>query len=73
MLLLFDIDGTLLRRAAGEHAQAMHATPSELWGVDTTGVKVPTGGRTDPEIVRTLLAGAGVDDARIDERIGELV
>ena len=73
MLPLFDIDGTLLMRAAGEHAQAMHATTSELWGVDTTGVKVPTGGRTDPEIVRTLLSGAGVDDARIDERIGDLV
>lgn len=73
MLLLFDIDGTLLMRAAAEHAQAMHETTSELWGVDTTAVKVPTGGRTDPEIVRTLLAGAGVSDARIDERIGELV
>jgi phosphoglycolate phosphatase len=73
VLLLFDIDGTLLMRAAAEHAQAMHETTSDIWGVDTSGVKVPTGGRTDPEIVRTLLAGAGVDDARIDERIGELV
>ena len=73
MLLLFDIDGTLLMRAAAEHAQAMHETTSDLWGVDTRPVKVPTGGRTDPEIVRTLLAGVGVEDARIDERIGELV
>ncbi len=73
MLLLFDIDGTLLMRAAAEHAQAMHQTTSDLWGVDTSAVKVPTGGRTDPEIVRTLLAGAGVEDARIDELIGELV
>ena len=73
MLLLFDIDGTLLMRAAAEHAQAMHETTAELWGVDTRGVKVPTGGRTDPEIVRALLRGAGVDDPRIDERIGEMV
>ena len=73
MLLLFDIDGTLLLRAAAEHAAAMHETTGELWGVDTRGVQVPTGGRTDPEIVRALLRGAGVEDSRIDERIGELV
>lgn len=73
MLLLFDIDGTLLMRAASEHAQAMHETAGELWGVDTRGVKVPTGGRTDPEIIRALLRGAGVEDSRIDERIGEMV
>lgn len=73
MLLLFDIDGTLLMRAASEHAQAMHETTGELWGVDTRGVKVPTGGRTDPEIIRALLRGAGVEDSRIDERIGEMV
>ena len=70
MLLLFDIDGTLLMRAAAEHAQAMHETTRELWGVDTSEVKVPTGGRTDPEIVRTLLAGVGVEDAQIEESAG---
>lgn len=73
MLLLFDIDGTLLQRAAGEHAAAMHETTMELWGVDTRQARVPVGGRTDPEIVRALLRETGVPDERIDERIGELV
>ena len=73
MLLLFDIDGTLLQRAAGEHAAAMHETTMELWGVDTRQARVPVGGRTDPEIVRALLRKTGVPDERIDERIGELV
>ena len=73
MLLLFDIDGTLLQRASLEHAAAMHETTMDLWGVDTREARVPVGGRTDPAIVRDLLRATGVTDDRIDARIGELV
>ncbi len=67
-LLLFDIDGTLLLRAARAHGDAIRAALHAVHGVDTSGVRVDTAGRTDPEICRVLLLGAGVSATRIDER-----
>jgi phosphoglycolate phosphatase-like HAD superfamily hydrolase len=67
-LLLFDIDGTLLLRAAREHGEAMRAALHAVHGVDTSGVRVETAGRTDPEICRALLLACGVSAARIAER-----
>jgi phosphoglycolate phosphatase len=71
VLLLFDIDGTLLQNASGEHATALRQAAQEVHGVDTTtnsrrGPEVA--GRTDSEIARILLRGAGVSDDRIDAR-----
>jgi len=68
LLLLFDIDGTLLLRAASEHAAAIRHALHAVHGVDTSGVRVETAGRTDPEICRALLLGAGVSAERIAER-----
>ena len=59
MLLLFDIDGTLLIRGAREHALALHDAIEEIWDVDLREVRVETGGRTDPEIAREILVAAG--------------
>lgn len=69
MLLLFDIDGTLLIRGAHEHALALHDAIEQTWGVDLRGVRVETGGRTDPDIARDILMRGGVGSAHIDERI----
>ena len=69
MLLLFDIDGTLLIRGAWEHALALHDAIEELWGVDLREVRVQTGGRTDPDIAREILVLGGVDAAHIDARM----
>ena len=55
MLLLFDIDGTLLIRGAREHAMALHDAIEEVWSVDLREVRVETGGRTDPDIAREIL------------------
>lgn len=70
MLLLFDIDGTLLRGATAAHAQALHAALLSVHGVDAA--RVPTtlspAGRTDGEIARAILLAAGVEAAQIDER-----
>ncbi len=68
VLLLFDIDGTLLLRAAREHGEAIREALHTVHGVDTSGVRVETAGRTDPEICRALLLGAGVSAERIGER-----
>jgi phosphoglycolate phosphatase len=69
VLLLFDIDGTLLTRAAEAHRQAVHEALRIVHGVDADALApVKTAGRTDGEIARLLLLGAGVSAQRIDER-----
>jgi len=68
LLLLFDIDGTLLQRASVEHALALREGAGEVHGVDVLEVAgVEYAGRTDRAIVRDLLAAAGVEDVRWDE------
>ena len=65
-LLLFDIDGTLLRGATSEHVAALHAALHEVHGIDADGVPVDPGGRTDPEIARLILLQRGISAERID-------
>jgi phosphoglycolate phosphatase len=72
LLLLFDIDGTLLRRASREHAAALHEAMHEVYGVQTDGIKVDAAGRTDLEIARSTLLKAGVSALRIDDRLSDL-
>jgi phosphoglycolate phosphatase len=70
MLLLFDIDGTLLDRAAGAHRDALHEALHDVHGVDAQNLRdlISPAGRTDGEIARALLLGAGISAHRIDER-----
>ncbi len=72
LLLLFDIDGTLLQRAAREHAAALHEAIHAVYGVDASSAKVEAAGRTDLEIARAKLLLVGVSAARIDERLDAL-
>jgi phosphoglycolate phosphatase len=72
LLLLFDIDGTLLVGATDDHRDALHTGLREVYGVDPEGVAVQPAGRTDPEIARQILVGRGVDARRIDERLRDL-
>lgn len=72
VLLLFDIDGTLLLRAADAHKEAMHAALRRIWRVRDPGVaRVDTAGRTDPEIARIMLAQLGVSADRVDARMAD--
>jgi phosphoglycolate phosphatase-like HAD superfamily hydrolase len=69
LLLLFDIDGTLLLKASRDHALAIHAALRRIHGLQ----ELPTGqieaaGRTDGAIARSILTLAGVSAERIDER-----
>jgi phosphoglycolate phosphatase len=68
VLLLFDIDGTLLGRATQAHSDALHAALREVHGVEATRLPFSPAGRTDGEIARLLLLEAGVSARRIDER-----
>jgi phosphoglycolate phosphatase len=70
VLLLFDIDGTLLTGATEAHRDALHQALLEVHGVDARGapLSIAPAGRTDPEIARAILLDAGVSAERIDER-----
>ncbi len=73
MLLLFDIDGTLLLRAADAHRDAIHEALRVVHGVtepQRRGIEVA--GRTDADIARALLVHAGVCAERIDARADDV-
>src|SRR3954454_16286601 len=72
VLLLFDIDGTLLLKASLEHVAAMHAALRDVHGI-TDPQRVEAAGRTDVEIARHICLLAGVPAVRFDERLEELV
>ena len=69
MLLLFDIDGTLLSGATGAHSQALKRAIRDVHGVDADDLRAKIGpaGRTDGEISRLILLDLGVSAWRIDE------
>jgi phosphoglycolate phosphatase len=70
-LVLFDIDGTILS-SNGAAPRAFRRALVDVYG--TAGPKrgYSFAGRTDPQIARDLLGFAGIEDARIDERLEDL-
>jgi phosphoglycolate phosphatase len=69
LLLLFDIDGTLLHRATDAHRDALQAALLEVHEVDASSLRPASpAGRTDGEIARAILIDAGISAERIDER-----
>lgn len=71
LLLLFDIDGTLVSGATDAHRDAMHEALRIVHSVDATRVMrrpLAPAGRTDPEIARAILLDAGISARRIDDR-----
>lgn len=65
LLVLLDIDGTLVWRASREHAEAVLDAIREVHG-EIELSHVDAAGRTDRYIVRALLRNAGVPDHAID-------
>jgi phosphoglycolate phosphatase len=73
LLLLWDIDGTLLQRASAEHGRALREAAARVHGLDgLDGVTAEYAGRTDAAILRDLLRLAGVEDPAIDARAQEV-
>jgi phosphoglycolate phosphatase-like HAD superfamily hydrolase len=73
VLLLFDVDGTLVRGAAEAHAAALIEALTAVHGIRTAAVRVAQpAGRTDAEIARILLLDAGVSAERIDSLAAEV-
>lgn len=75
LLLLFDIDGTLVSGATGAHLDAMYEALTAVHGINPTRAALPSrslAGRTDPEIARTILLAAGISARQIDDRSDEV-
>ena len=68
-LVLFDIDGTLLS-AGGVSGRCLNATLRETFGTEGAAEGYDYSGKTDPQIVRELMRGAGFPDAEIEARLG---
>jgi phosphoglycolate phosphatase-like HAD superfamily hydrolase len=74
VLVLFDIDGTLLAGATKAHREALDAALLEVHGVDAGRLRgsIAPAGRTDGEIARLILLDMGVSALRIDELAEEV-
>jgi phosphoglycolate phosphatase len=72
LLLLFDIDGTLLLNASRAHAEALYAALKRVHHVEIPDGRIEAAGRTDGAIARTILMLAEVPAERIDARASEV-
>ncbi len=76
MLVLFDIDGTLVHGLPEGHTRAMTDAMQAVWDVCATPDdvwRIEPAGRTDREIARLVLRAQGVDDGAIDAGILEWI
>jgi phosphoglycolate phosphatase len=79
MLLLFDIDGTLLRNASEEHARSIYVAMHEVYGLGSADgdpasmPRVLAAGRTDLEIAREMALLSGCSAEAFDDGRAEFV
>lgn len=66
-MVLFDIDGTLIRRAGPHHRQALVEAIRRTVAVETTTEGVPVAGMLDRDILATMMTRAGMKPGAIRE------
>ena len=66
-LVLFDIDGTLTRRAGPYHRDALVEGVRRVTGLDTTTEGIPVQGMLDPVILAAMMRRAGAKASAIRE------
>jgi phosphoglycolate phosphatase len=64
-LVLFDIDGTLIRRAGPHHREALVDAVRHVTGLETTTDHIPVHGMLDPDILTRMMRDAGAEPAQI--------
>jgi len=63
--VLWDIDGTLIRRAGPEHRQALITAVRHVTGLETNVDGIPLHGMLDPDILKAMMLKAGARAADI--------
>src|ERR1700691_4359207 len=72
-LTLFDIDGTLVRRAGPHHRQALVDAVRRVTGLETTTEHIPVHGMLDPDILTRMMRDAGASPAAIRRAMPDIV
>lgn len=72
-LVLFDIDGTLIRRAGPHHREALVYGVRRVTGLETTTEGIPVQGMLDPDILTVMMRRAGAARARIHAAMPEIL
>ena len=72
-LVLFDIDGTLVRRAGPHHREALVVGIRRATGLETTTDGIPVQGMLDPDIITAMLRRAGARRERIRETMPKIL
>ncbi len=72
-LVLFDIDGTLIRRAGPHHRQALVDAVRRTTGFETTTEGVPVAGMLDRDILRVMMSSAGMSEGSIRRAMPEII
>jgi phosphoglycolate phosphatase len=72
-LVLFDIDGTLLRRAGPHHREALVQAVRRVTGIETSTENVPVAGMLDRDILTQMLRQAGASPGLIRRVMPRLV
>jgi hypothetical protein len=64
-LVLFDIDGTLIRRAGPHHREALVDAVRAVTGLVTTTDHIPVHGMLDPDILTRMMQDVGASCPRL--------
>jgi phosphoglycolate phosphatase len=72
-LVLFDIDGTLVRRAGPHHREALVYAVRRATSLESTTDGIPVQGMLDPDILTIMMKRAGAKSALIREKMPELL
>jgi phosphoglycolate phosphatase len=72
-LVLFDIDGTLVRRAGPHHREALELAVRHATGLTATTDGIPVQGMLDRDIVAMMLAATGMSRTRIHRHMPLIV
>ena len=72
-LVLFDIDGTLVRRAGPHHRQALVDAVRRVTGLETSTDHIPVHGMLDPDILTRMMQDAGARAAAIRSAMPEII
>lgn len=72
-LVLFDIDGTLLRRAGPHHREALEAAVYAITGTKATTDGIPVQGMLDGDILRQMMAAAGLSKPLIQSALPDVM
>jgi phosphoglycolate phosphatase len=72
-LVLFDIDGTLTRRAGPHHRDALVEGIRRVTGLATTTEGIPVQGMLDPVILATMMRRAGAKATEIREAMPAMI